>query len=207
MGKWLLAGGLAIVGLLAFLLIQLSSEAAAPEAVAAAPAKVEAAPAPTAKTAEAEKMKADLARIAEAKAQSGKIDPASDEFFHRYDDVVPQILTRSAAKCYTGGLHRVHRNSKVKLSFTNKIVNGDAFVTDVKVVESTIDDPAMIACFVREVASTRWHDDELPDYSAPDELVLRPERGMKKHMPDNINYVGEEAPVRPPTQEPGEDMK
>ena len=34
-----------------------------------------------------------------------------------------------------------------------------------------------------------------PTLSSPDELVLRPERGMKKHMPDNINYVGEEAPA------------
>ena len=138
MGKWLVAGGLAIVGLLAFLLIQLNSEAAAPE-VQAAPTMAAVAPAtPTTTKAVAsvtpERMKADMAKIAEAQKNAGKIDPASDEFFRRYDDVVPQILSRSAAKCYTGGLHRVHRNQKVKLAFTNRIVNGDAFVEDVKVV-------------------------------------------------------------------------
>ena len=44
---------------------------------------------------------------------------------------------------------------------------------------------------MREVAATRWHDDELPDYSAPDELIIRPERGMKKFTKENIEYVGE----------------
>ena len=59
---------------------------------------------------------------------------------------MPNILTRSAAKCYTGGIHRVHRNQKVKLSFTNRIVNGDAYVENVKVVEgeTTISDPEMV---------------------------------------------------------------
>lgn len=205
MGKWLVAGGLAIVGLLAFLLIQLSSEAAAPEVqTAAAPAPAAAKPVATKLT--PEKMKADIAKAAEVQKQAGKINPASDEFFRRYDDVVPHILTRSAAKCYTGGLHRVHRNQSVKLNFTNRIVNGEAFVENVRVVESSIDDPELVACFVREVANTRWHDDELPDYTAPDELTISPERGMKKFTKENIDYVGEEAPVKAPTQEPGEDV-
>jgi hypothetical protein len=207
MGKWLVAGGLAIVGLLAFLLIQLNSEAAAPE-VEAAPTSVAQAPAvaPTTTTLTREKMQADMAKLAEVQKQAGKLDPASDEFFKRYDDAVPHILTRSAAKCYTGGLRRVHRNQSVKLNFTNRIVNGDAFVENVRVVETSIDDPELIACFVREVQNTRWHDDELPDYTAPDELVISPERGMKKFTKENIDYVGEEAPVKAPTQEPGEDV-
>lgn len=205
MAKWLVAGGLAIVGLLAFLLIQLSSEAASPEVqAAAAPSPVATTPTSTKLT--PEKMKADMAKVAEAQKQSGKIDPASDEFFSRYDDVVPHILTRSAAKCYTGGLHRVHRNQSVKLNFTNRIVNGEAFVENVRVVESSIDDPELVACFVREVANTRWHDDELPDYTAPDELTISPERGMKKFTKENLDYVGPEAPVKAPTQAPGEDV-
>ena len=100
------------------------------------------------------------------------------------------MLTRNAAKCYTGGLHRVHRNQKVKLAFTNKIVNGEVTVTDVKVVESTIDDPEMVECFRREVANTHWHDDTLPDWDAPDELVIRPERGMKKYTEEDMKYEG-----------------
>ena len=53
-----------------------------------------------------------------------------------------------------------------------------------------IDDPEMVECFRREVAATHWHDDELPDWSAPDELVIRPERGMKKYTKENMEYEG-----------------
>jgi len=48
----------------------------------------------------------------------------------------------------------------------------------------------MVECFKREVAATHWHDDSLPDWSAPDELVIRPERGMKKFTKENLEYEG-----------------
>ena len=171
--KKLLAGVAAagIVALLILIWVQMH------ETVDAAPAPKQdtAAPAPIAVA-----KKAELAAIAKqvtaTTAQDGKVSPASDEFFYRFDDLQPSMLTRNAAKCYTGGLHRVHRNQKVKLAFNNKIVNGEVTVTDVRVVtdETTIDDPEMVECFKREVAATHWHDDTLPDWNAPDELVIRP---------------------------------
>ncbi len=100
------------------------------------------------------------------------------------------MLTRNAAKCYTGGLHRVHRNQKVKLAFDNRIKDGEVTVENVRVVESTIEDQPMVDCFLKEVRNTHWHDDQLPDYAAPDELVIRPERGMKKYTEDNMKYEG-----------------
>src|SRR3569623_885945 len=130
--------------------------------------------------------------VAAAPAPKREVAAASDEFFYKFDDLQPSMLTRNAAKCYTGGLHRVHRNQKVKLAFTNRIVNGEVTVADVHVVadETTIDDPEMVECFRREVAATHWHDDALPDWSAPDELVIRPERGMKKFTKENLEYEG-----------------
>jgi len=187
--KKLLAGVAAagIVALLILIWVQMH------ETVDAAPAPKQdtAAPAPIAVA-----KKAELAAIAKqvtaTTAQDGKVSPASDEFFYRFDDLQPSMLTRNAAKCYTGGLHRVHRNQKVKLAFNNKIVNGEVTVTDVRVVtdETTIDDPEMVECFKREVAATHWHDDTLPDWNAPDELVIRPERGMKKFTKENLDYEG-----------------
>lgn len=181
----LAAGG--IVALVILIWIQMH------ETVDAAPAPKQevAAPAPIAVA-----KKAELAAIAKqvtaATAQDGKVSPASDEFFYKFDDLQPSMLTRNAAKCYTGGLHRVHRNQKVKLAFNNRIVNGEVTVTDVRVVadETTIDDPEMVECFKREVANTHWHDDSLPDWNAPDELVIRPERGMKKFTKENLEYEG-----------------
>jgi hypothetical protein len=163
------------------------------ETVSAAPAPKQeaAAPAPAA-IAEKAKLAAIAKQVAAAGPQNGKVSPASDEFFYHFDDLQPSMLTRNAAKCYTGGLHRVHRNQKVKLAFNNKIVNGEVTVTDVRVVkdETTIDDPEMVECFRHEVEATHWHDDTLPDWNAPDELVIRPERGMKKFTKENLEYEG-----------------
>jgi hypothetical protein len=163
------------------------------ETVDAAPAPKQemAAPAPVA-VAEKAKLAAIAKQVAAAEPQNGKVSPASDEFFYRFDDLQPSMLTRNAAKCYTGGLHRVHRNQKVKLAFNNRIVNGEVTVTDVRVVkdETTIDDPEMVECFRHEVEATHWHDDTLPDWNAPDELVIRPERGMKKFTKENLEYEG-----------------
>lgn len=185
MGKWLAIGFVAIAAALVLLWLEMRAPAAAPTVTAnVEPA---AAPAPTTPAFEQDKQK--LAELVAVKAGPKKIETDSDEFFERFDDVQPQILTRSAAKCYTGGLHRVHRNQKVKLGFKNVIKDGKVFVTDVVVLESTINDDKLVECFRREVANTKWEDPELPDWEAPDELVIRPERGMKKHMPESLEYL------------------
>lgn len=130
-------------------------------------------------------------KIAEAQAQSGKLDPASDAFFYREEAIVPR-LTAQAADCYTGGLHRVHRNAKVKLGFAISIKDGIVSAKDVHVVESTIKDKALESCFVKQVAQTSWRDDEMPDYLSKDEeMVIRPERGMKKFTKENREYQGD----------------
>jgi hypothetical protein len=123
-------------------------------------------------------------------AATHKLDPQSDEFFNRFDDAVPSILTRNAAPCYTGGLSRKSMNAKLKLVFKTHIHNGDVTVENVKVAESTLNDPALEACFIAKVAGARWHDDELPEWTQDDELVIRPERGMKKFTEDNLKYEG-----------------
>ncbi len=187
MGKWLAVGAIALCALLAVLWYQLRtpSEAAAAAQPPPAPAQVQPV-APPAGLAQA------AAKVAEATTQPGKIDPASDEFFYKFDDLQPSMLTRNAASCYTGGLHRVHRNKKVKLTFRNKIKDGEVTVYNVKVdPETTIDDKELVDCFVKKVSETHWHDDALPDWDQPDELVIRPERGMKKFTKDNMDYVGD----------------
>src|SRR5215471_11572759 len=64
-----------------------------------------------------------------------KLDPRSDEFFNKFDDVVPNRLTRNAAKCYEGRHGQLHRNQKLSLRFKTKIVNGEVSVHDVTIKE------------------------------------------------------------------------
>jgi hypothetical protein len=193
MRKWLVAGGIAILALVVLLWLQLRPSdplpvthkpAAAPPQVAMAAAK----PAPDKPT----------APVAEPPPQPevppGKLDPRSDEFFNKFDEVVPQRLARNAAKCYEGRHGSLHRNQKLSLRFKTRIVNGEVSVHDVTIKESTLNDPALETCFIQEVQRSSWKDNELPDWEQDDEVVLRPERGMKKFWKDNIDYVGAEAP-------------
>lgn len=187
MAKWLAAATVAVLALLALLWMQIREPAAA---VAPAPKREVAAPAPAAIT-NANQLAIAAQKVREAQAQSGKIDPASDAFTYRFDEQVTPQLTMNAAKCYTGGLNRVHRNQKTKLDMKLQIKNGVVTVSDVKIVETTIADKALNDCFVREVAKTTWTDEQLPDWSQDEELVIRPERGMKKFTAENLAYEGD----------------
>jgi hypothetical protein len=185
--KWLAALGLVVAALVVLLFLQMREDVtvdvAKKEPVTVQPVKQVASAVPAGL--------ADVAaKVQEAKANEGKVDINSDAFFIRFDELVPQLTTRNAAKCYTGGLGRVHRNQKVKLAFKDTIKNGVVTITDVKVVESTINDQTLIDCFVREVQGTTWNDDGLPDWTQDDELVIRPERGMKKFTKENMEYEG-----------------
>src|SRR5262249_37027176 len=119
------------------------------------------------------------------------LDPASDGFTYHFDEVMTPNATMNAAKCYTGGLHRVHRNQKTKLGYNVIIKKGVVTLENVHIIESTIDDKVLNDCFVREVAKTTWTDDALPDWKQDDELLIRPERGMKKFTKENLEYEGE----------------
>ena len=189
MAKWLIAGGLAVAALLVLLLFQMRPSEPAPVThkpapppvqVAALDKPVAAAPAPE--------------PAPEPVVPPGKLDPRSDEFFYKFDELMPKTLTRNAAKCYEGRHGQLHRNQKLSLRFKTRVVNGEVSVHDVKIKESTLNDPALENCFIQEVQRSAWKDDELPDWEQDDELVLRPERGMKKYWKDNIDYVGAEAP-------------
>ena len=198
MAKWLAAGGVAIVAILLLLWLQMKSEDPVPvnHAVAAPAAPAQVAIAAAAKPAADKPAAAPAAdeAPAEPEPKPGKLDPRSDEFFNKFDDVVPNRLTRNAAKCYEGRHGQLHRNQKLSLRFKTKIVNGEVTVHDVTIKESTIGDPALETCFIQSVQRSTWKDDELPDWEQDDELVIRPERGMKKFWQDNVDYVGAEAP-------------
>jgi len=194
MAKWITTlVGIAVVALLLLLKHELASgdpvapviaAAPAPKAPAPAPVPVEVAPAPVAPT-------------PAPKAPEGpqKIDPQSDAFFYKFDEVVPAKLTRAAAACYEGHEH-IHRNKKLKLGFKTQIVNGQVTVHDVRILESTLGDQALESCFVAKVQEATWRDDELPDWMQDDQLVIRPERGMKKYMKENVDYEGTD-PIGP----------
>lgn len=188
MARWLAAATVAVLALLALLWMQIREPAAA---VAPAKAREVAAPAAQAAITNADQLAIAAQKVREAQAQSGKIDPASDAFTYRFDEQVTPQLTMNAAKCYTGGLSRVHRNQKTKLDMKLHIKNGVVTVSDVKIVETTIADKALNNCFVREVAKTTWTDEQLPDWSQEEELVIRPERGMKKFTAENLAYEGD----------------
>lgn len=192
MGKWLAAGGIALVVALVLMWKQVSSSSADPTPVAPQPEAEVATPsiaAPPVQPAPAANP-LDEAPVVDDKPK--KIDKASDEFFYAFHEQVPKKLSQQAAECYAGKLGTMHRNKKLVLKFDVKVRNGTVTMENVKVDVSTLDDPALESCFIQKVARGGWHDDALPDYDWPDELVIRPERGLKKWVKENVEYVGDE---------------
>jgi hypothetical protein len=199
MGKWLAIAGAVLLVLLALMWHQLDSSSAAvshtqvepPTAVAVTspspgtPAVKPVVVAPAAEPAEPP--------VAEA---NKKLDPMGDEFFYKFTELVPAMVSRQAAICYNGKLGTKHRNQKLTLKYNVRVRNGVVTLQDIKVDVSTLNDPALESCFIQQVARTTWNNPALPDYDWPDELVIRPERGLKKYLKENIDYVGEEAPKK-----------
>ncbi len=187
MKKLLIAGALAIVALLVLIWYQLH----APVEVAAA-APVAAAPAPAAAPAAAPSgLQKAVAKVAQVEAKPDKMESDSDEFFYTFQDVVTQVVTRNAvSKCYQGGIHSVDRHAKVKFTFKETIKNGKMAVTDVKMVESTINDPPMIACFQHEIESSVMENARWPDYEQPDMVLIRPGSNAQKFSKEAMSYEG-----------------
>jgi hypothetical protein len=135
-----------------------------------------------------------------------KLDPMSDEFFYKFTERVPKVLSADAVECYNHRTGSLHRNAKLVLTFNVKVRNGVATVHDVKIKppdaddpeqqNNTLADPALESCFIQKVSRATWTDESLPDYDWPDELVLRPERGLKGYWAKNRAYEGAEAPKR-----------
>jgi hypothetical protein len=199
-GAWLAAGGVLIL----VLLLLLWREMAPTEAKKAAPVKPhetavamvspsESQPSVVKPTAVAAAATDPVAAVPDGKP--AKLDPRTDEFFYRFDETIPKVVTRNAAKCYEGRHGTLHRNQKLSLRYKVKVVNGEVGIREVSIKESTLGDAALETCFIQQVQRSTWKDDQLPDVEIDDEVVLRPERGMKKYWQDNIDYVG---PVAPP---------
>lgn len=201
--KWLAVAAVVIIAAAILLWKQMGDDAdVIPQAKAAMPAPSEMATTPTERARE-ERVKA-AAKLAEevkaaepAKAEDDKpkkVDPMSDEFFYKLPERVPKMLGKAAAKCYEGIAKRVNRNENVVFDFKTKVKDGVVTISDVKVNRSSISQPALETCFGQEIGRVTWTDDTLPDWEGDDQLTISPERGLKKFMQDNINYVGEPAP-------------
>ena len=109
----------------------------------------------------------------------------SDEFWERVDETYSRRLLGFAADCYQGGKER---KQKLKLAFRFDIAGGKVSVKDVRMVESTLNDPALEACMTRAVAGATFEDKNMPDWaSRPDEeetLLVRIET-LKRFMPQS----------------------
>lgn len=200
MGKWLAIGGAALLVVLFLMWKQLDSSSAT---AATPPPKAQVVPPPSDPLAEAKQIVAEehakAGIVAPPPAEDGKpakIDPASDEFFYKFIEVTPAVLSREVVKCYDGraDAQRLHRNQKLTLEFKIKIKDGEVSISNVREKANTLNDPALTTCFTQAVQRKTWHDDSLPDWEGDDQLTVSPERGLKKFLQDNVDYVGE--PVR-----------
>jgi hypothetical protein len=197
-GKWLAVGALGLVVLVALLLHEMNAPAAtvvvkaAPPPVAVTPPP---APSPAAKA---------LAKVAAATApepKSDRIDPGSDEFIRQFTDVVPVVISRKMMReCYKGGLHTRDRDQSITINFVEHIQHGDVTFDHVQVdkSQSNLGDDELQACFLAQFSKVHWHNDRFPDYYGPDQITLNPERGGKKYLDEELNYVGAEAPPNTP---------
>jgi len=190
MGKWLAAGGVVLLVLAALLLYQLKG--ATTVDAAPRPQASQETSAPASASAPAVHAQAPVAApvVVEDPAKPKKITTDSDAFFREFDDVQPHRLMAQAAKCYNRGNRVSDFNAKMKLTFKDHIVNGEVTISDVKMVESTLNNPALEACMIKAVTGYHWHNDALPDWVQDDMLLVRPERGMKKFTEENMKYEG-----------------
>ncbi|MBA3540668.1 MAG: hypothetical protein H0T79_13740, partial [Deltaproteobacteria bacterium] len=193
MAKLLAAGGVVLLGLLAFLLLQLNSSSET--SAAPSPEKIAAA-APVLSSGAAIKPVAAPVAPPVDDGKPKKLDPQSDAFFFQFDEVVPGKLMSAAAECYHGGLDSKHRNAKLRIGFDNVIKDGVVRVENLKVLEIEkgqmgLNDPAMESCMLSKISAVVWKNEALPDGRWDDRLVIRPGRGLKKYSKENMEYEGD----------------
>jgi hypothetical protein len=108
-----------------------------------------------------------------------KLDPKSQEFFLTFDEMIAPRLTREAADCYKGGLHR---DLKIKFGFTSHIRDGRVTIRDVKVLENNLGNAELSRCMLEKVTNfASWKNDAFPDYQQEDEVLIRI-RALKKYQ-------------------------
>ena len=126
-----------------------------------------------------------------------KMDPQSDEFFYKHDEIVVPTMMRQAVKCWENltpaKRSEFNRTQSMVAKFKQHIRNGVVTITDLQVERSSISDPALEACFVQQLRSTTWTNPRLPDWDQEDQIKLGP-RTLKKYTRENIEAVGPEAP-------------
>jgi hypothetical protein len=181
MKRWVLLG-VVVLGALAILLIRQlgESHAVTPTVHAADFAKVELPPPPEFPVPVNQRPEEED-ELFEEKPQGPvqKLDPKSEEFFLRFDEMIAPRLTKEAADCYQGGKQR---DQKIKFSFIKRIRDGRVTITDAKTVTSTLNDPALERCMFEKVANfASWKDDEFPDIDGLEDEVLIRVRALKKY--------------------------
>ncbi|MEZ4404207.1 MAG: hypothetical protein R3B06_29565 [Kofleriaceae bacterium] len=104
----------------------------------------------------------------------------SDEFYEEIDRSYSANLRRAASACYKGGKQR---KQKLRLLLRYQIAAGKVTVHDVRVDESTLDDPALERCMVDAVAQAHWDAPRMPDWQTrigEDEQILIRIEGLNR---------------------------
>jgi hypothetical protein len=186
--RWVLLG-FAVLGVLAFLMMRQLGDShaviAAPEP-AAQFAKMSLPPPPKFPVPLSEQPEEEDELFQEAPKPGEsvqKLDPSSQEFFLRFDEMIAPRLTKEAASCYRGGKQR---DQKVKFSFVKRIKDGRVTITDVKQVTSTMGDASLERCMFEKVANfASWYDPEFPDIDGLEDEVLIRVRALKKYQQED----------------------
>ena len=139
---------------------------AAAEAAAAATASA----APMARPAPLPRVAAPAPAAPTAESLVGnRLDPRSDAFRNRLDEVVPERLSATAAGCYHGGLKQ---DQELDLTYRIHVEDGAVSITNLRVDDDSTNDPALVRCIQQRLLAARWKDDELPDIEEDDDLYL-----------------------------------
>lgn len=184
MKRWLLLG-VALLGALVFLMLRQLRAPSAEVAPAAQFAKMELPPppkfpVPLYQQEQPEEEEELFKEERDPNQPVQKLDPKSQEFFLRFDEMIAGRLTKEAAGCYRGGKHR---DQKIKFSFIKRIRDGRVMITDVKTVVTTLNDPELERCMFEKVANfASWKDDEFPDIDGLEDEVLIRIRALKKYQ-------------------------
>jgi hypothetical protein len=183
--RWVLLG-VVVLGVLAFFMMRQlgdSHAVVAPSAPAAQFAKLNLPPPPEFPVPLSERPEEEdelFQEVPRPGDPSKKLDPSSQEFFLRFDEMIAPRLTKEAASCYRGGKQR---DQKVKFSFIKRIKDGRVTITDVKQVTSTMGDASLERCMFEKVANfASWYDPEFPDIDGLEDEVLIRVRALKKYQ-------------------------
>lgn len=178
MAKWLVAGA-ALLALIGVLLWQL---AASPSQPAARVAVFDASPAPAVEPPpDAGRRAVKRAPAIDDAAPAERpelVDVTSEVGFRRIGQDIPDRFRAELVSCVDPARH--DPNAKLKVGYKMQIVGGWVYASNVRLIESEIDDPAVIRCILRAVESTRFEMDDMPDFEEESELFIRV-RSLKKY--------------------------